>query len=144
VEDAIDSSTRRDRTKIDLGVSAGSGRVRSWRWRMSVGGKIKWSLRLRFLDPILLECSLPLPGIERQPEGATSGQVSLSTTPVDDWFLSTGSGFLARRTNLLSPSVDHLPVFKVTRTATTERYFARARKCCQQFFRIFLKLLRQV
>jgi hypothetical protein len=37
-------------------------------------------------------------------------------TPAGDWFRPVGSGLLVRRTNLLSPSVALLPVFKVTLT----------------------------
>jgi hypothetical protein len=63
----------------------------------------------RFLDPTLSESSFPLPGIEYQPEGATSHRIFLPVTPASDWIRPTGSSLLVRRTNLLSPSVALLP-----------------------------------
>jgi hypothetical protein len=72
-----------------------------------------------FLDPILSESSFPLPGIECQPEGAASCQVFLPATPISVFIRLTGSGFLVRRTNLLSPSVTLLPVFKAAQITAT-------------------------
>jgi hypothetical protein len=46
-----------------------------------------------FLDPILSELSFPLPGIERQPAGATRYRISLPIAPVS--FELIGSDFLA-------------------------------------------------
>jgi hypothetical protein len=42
----------------------------------------------------LSEFSFPLPGIEHQPEGATSCQVFLPATPAGDWFRPVGSSLL--------------------------------------------------
>jgi hypothetical protein len=75
-----------------------------------------------------------LPGIEHQLEGATSDRIFLPLTPISDWFRLIGSNFLVQRTNLLSPSVTLLPVFKVTLIATTEANFARAFDDRQQVF----------
>ena len=84
--------------------------------------------RFRFLDPTLSESSLPLPGIECQSEGATRlpgfspGGTERGFSP------PPGSDLLARRTNLLSPSVTHPPVFKVAQiTATKTEYAAGPR-----------------
>ena len=55
-------------------------------------------------------------------------------TPAGDWFLPVGSGFLARRTNLLSPSVTHLPVFKVTLITAADIKFDRVPGRRQQLF----------
>jgi hypothetical protein len=76
-------------------------------------------LRFRFLDPILSESSFPLPGIERQPEGATSLRISHPQPPAVDLVRTVGSGLLVQRTNLLSPSVTLLPVFKVSQITAT-------------------------
>ena len=89
------------------------------------GGNKKWPLLLRFLDPALSVSSLPLPGIERQPEGATGHRSFPPMTPAGDWFRPVGSGLLVRRTNLLSPSVALLPVFKVTLTTATDVHFLK-------------------
>ena len=45
--------------------------------------------------------------------GATRDQVFLPIAPTVDWIRSVGPNFLVQRTKLLTPSVDHLPVFKV-------------------------------
>jgi hypothetical protein len=75
-----------------------------------------------------------LPGIEHQLEGATSDRIFLPVTPVSDWLRLIGSSLLVQRTNLLSPSVALLPVFKVTLIAATNTNLARAFKDRQQFF----------
>jgi hypothetical protein len=80
----------------------------------------KWPLQSRFLDPILSEFSFPLPGIEHQPEGAANLRVFLPQAPASDVVRLVGSGFLVQRTNLLSPSVTLLPVFKVSQITATE------------------------
>lgn len=90
--------------------------------------------RFRFLAPTLSASSFPLPGIEYQPEGATGCRISHPATPPGDWFLPVGSGFLVRRTNLLSPSVTHLPVFKVTLITAAKTKFARVLWERQQLF----------
>jgi hypothetical protein len=80
----------------------------------------KWPLRFRFLDPTLSESSFPLPGIEYGLVGATRYRIFLPITPAG--FGPTGSNLLVQRTNLLSPSVALLPVFKVSQiTATTSK-----------------------
>jgi hypothetical protein len=68
----------------------------------------------RFLDPTLSESSFPVPGIEYRLVGATCYRIFLPVTPAGDWFRPTGPSLLVQRTNLLSPSVTLLPVFKVT------------------------------
>jgi hypothetical protein len=75
-----------------------------------------------------------LPGIERQLEGATSHRIFLPATPISDWLRPIGSSLLVQRTNLLSPSVTLLPVFKVTLIAATEANFARVLRDRQQLF----------
>jgi hypothetical protein len=55
------------------------------------------ALLLRFLDPALSVSSLPLPGIERQPEGAASYRSFPPVTPTGDWIRPVGSGLLVRR-----------------------------------------------
>jgi len=75
-----------------------------------------------------------LPGVECQPEGATGCRISHPATPPGDWFLPVGSGFLVQRTNLLSPSVTHLPVFKVTLITAASTKFDRVRWNRQQLF----------
>jgi hypothetical protein len=75
----------------------------------------------RFLDPTLSVCPVPLPGTERGLMGATRRRIFLSAAPAGFW--PAGFSFLERRTNLLSPSVTHLPVFKVAQiTATGVKY----------------------
>jgi hypothetical protein len=85
----------------------------------------KWPLQFRFLDPTLSVSPLPLPGSRYQLEVATSCQISLSATPTGAFLLAGGSSFLVLRTNLLSPSVALLPVFKVTQITATEVKFDR-------------------
>jgi hypothetical protein len=63
-----------------------------------------------FRDP-----RVPLPGTEGQPGGATLRRIFLPASPTSSYL--GGPDLLARRTNLLSPSVTHLPVFKVTQIA---------------------------
>jgi len=87
-------------------------------------GRKNWPLRFRSLDPILSVTSFPLPGIECQPEGATSFRSVTPIAPANDWIRLADSGCLERRTNLLSPSVAHLPAFKVSQTAATSIHFA--------------------
>ncbi len=91
-----------------------------------------WSLQLRSLAPILSASSLPLPGIECRPVGAARYRVFLPITP--GGFEPPGPDFLVQRTNLLSPSVAHLPVFKVTLVTATNSYNAKAQRDCQQKF----------
>jgi hypothetical protein len=72
------------------------------------------SVQFRFLDPTLSVSSFPMPGIECRSVGATrllgfsprEHRTAIHSPP--------GSDLLAKRTNLLSPSVSLLPVFKVT------------------------------
>jgi len=53
---------------------------------------------------------------------------------MNDWFPLIGSGCLEQRTNLLSPSVAHLPAFKVLRITATRIKFAPRRAARQQGF----------
>jgi hypothetical protein len=55
---------------------------------------MKWSLRLRLLDPALSEHFKTLPVSKQRLEGATSHQIFLPTTPNGDWFQPSGSSFL--------------------------------------------------
>ena len=89
---------------------------------------------IRVLDPTLSESSFPLPGIEYRLEGATGYQIFLPITPAGDWFRPVGSSLLVRRTNLLSPSVTLLPVFKVTLTTATRTDCVRVFRVRQQYF----------
>ena len=50
------------------------------------------------------------------------------------FFPPVGSSLLVRRTNLLSPSVALLPVFKVTQITATETYYLRVLSLRQHFF----------
>ena len=71
-----------------------------------------------------------MPNPRQQPEGATSPQVFLPTTPTDDWSRrSTPASYLTNKA--LNPIRHLLPVFKVARTTTTEVYFAKASQCRQ-------------
>ena len=96
------------------------------------GSQKKWPPQFRSLDPTLSEVSFPLPGIENQPEGATSCRISLPATPISDVFRPIGSSFLVQRTNLLSPSVTHLPVFKVSQITATNMQFSGSPQARQQ------------
>lgn len=100
-----------------------------------------WSLQLPDFVPALSVCSPLLPGGELQPAGATRYRVSLPITLTGDWFPPASSSFLVQRTNLLSPSVAHLPIFKVTQTVATEAHFMLTIKACQQFFLNFFSAL---
>jgi len=93
--------------------------------------KWKWSLQLCFFDPTLSECLGTLPVPRRRLVGATRYQVFLPVAPTDDLIRSVGPNFLVQRTKLLTPSVDHLPVFKVAWTTTTDTQFARTIQCRQ-------------
>jgi hypothetical protein len=117
----------------------------AWKWNRAVVAAVKnaqplwksrikrkWPLQSRFLDPILSESSFPLPGIERQPEGATSSQISHPRTPTSDVVRPVGSSFLVGRTNLLSPSVTLLPVFKVSQITATNAQCIQCKKRVQQ------------
>jgi len=75
--------------------------------------KRKWSLRLCFFDPALSECLGTLPVPRRRLVGATRYQMFLPVASTNDWIRSADPSFLVPRTKLLTPSVDHLPVFKV-------------------------------
>src|SRR5437879_413904 len=75
--------------------------------------KWKWSLQFCFFDPTLSEGLGPMPEPRRRLVGATRYQIFLSVAPAVDWIQSAGPNFLVRRTKLLTPSDDHLPVFKV-------------------------------
>jgi hypothetical protein len=86
----------------------------------AVRGQEKWPPQFRFLDPILLEASFPLPGIEHKPEGATRCRISLPSALTSDIVRLVRSGLLVQRTNLLSPSVTLLPVFKVSQITATD------------------------
>lgn len=107
---------------------------------MSVAGSAeqkKRPLRLPSLDPILSEPSLPLPGIEYQPVGATRFRSATPIAPTGDWLPPAGPGCLEQRTNLLSPSVAHLPVFKVRQITATIFTLPNARSAVNNFFEIF-------
>ena len=54
-----------------------------------------------------------MPEPRRRLVGATRYQIFLSVAPAVDWIQSAGPNFLDRRTKLLTPSDDHLPVFNV-------------------------------
>jgi hypothetical protein len=75
-----------------------------------------------------------LPGIEHQPEGATNCRIFLPAAPISDVFRPISSSFLVRRTNLLSPSVTHLPVFKVSQITATNMQFSGSSQTRQQEF----------
>ena len=74
---------------------------------------MKWSLRLRLLDPALSEHFKTLPVSKQRLEGATSCQIFLPTTPNGDWFRSSGSSFLTAN-KAFKPRPPHLPIFKVS------------------------------
>jgi hypothetical protein len=75
--------------------------------------KLKWSLQHRFLDPTLSDNFDSMPEPKQQLKGATNPRIFLPRGPANNWFWLTGFSFLVRRTKLLTPSVAHLPVFKV-------------------------------
>jgi hypothetical protein len=59
----------------------------------------------------------------------------LSSSNASHGFFSlASSSLLVQRTNLLSPSVAHLPVFKVALAATTETYNVKFSAICQALF----------
>jgi len=74
----------------------------------------KRPLGFRFLDPTLSKRSHPLPGFELQLEVATRCRISLPAAPTGNVVCPAGPSLLEYRTNLLSPSVTHQPVFKGT------------------------------
>jgi len=82
-----------------------------------------------------------MPDPRQQPEGATNSWIFLPRAPAGDWFRPVSSSFLVQRTKLLTPSVDHLPVFKVTWTTTTEPQFARSLSLRQCDFFLFWKYI---
>ena len=89
-----------------------SGQMLLW-FRSGTLRKWKWSLQLCFFDPALSECLGALPTPRRRLVGATRHWVFLPVALTVDWIRSVSPNFLVRRTKLLTPSVDHLPVFKV-------------------------------
>jgi len=115
-------SKSRSRTEDD-------GALRKWQ---KGGDAKKWSLGFRFLDPTLLALSIPLPGIEHELIGATCLRISLPSAPAG----SPPAGFssLVRRTNLLSPSVTLLPVFKVAQITATNYYYLQIARGRQVIF----------
>ncbi len=75
-----------------------------------------------------------MPGIEYKLEGATRYRIFLPVAPIGDWFRASGSSFLVPRTNLLSSSVAHLPVFKVAQITATDAHFDTSAQIRQQVF----------
>ena len=77
--------------------------------------KTNWSLQPRFFDPTLSEILRDVARLEVSASGCYPlPQVFLLATPTGDWFQPFGSSCLAQRTKLLTPSVAHLPVFKIS------------------------------
>jgi hypothetical protein len=87
-------------------------------------------LRFRYLDPTLSEFSFPLPGIECRSKVAIPCRRSPPAAPTGShFFRPVGSDLLGRRTNLLSPSVALLPVFKVPQIYSPQRCLAAPDRC---------------
>jgi len=75
--------------------------------------KKRRSLQFRFFDPTPSERFSTLPVSKHQLEGATSCRGFVPAARIGDWLLPIRSSLLEQRTKLLTPSVAHLPVFKV-------------------------------
>ncbi len=84
----------------------------------------------RFLDPTISVFPVPLPGTERGLIGATRRGIFHSAAPAGFW--PAGLSLLGQRTNLLSPSVAHLPVFKIAQITATSIHY-RALSAARQY-----------